>query len=179
MSNQSGLSHNHHKSSALVVGSVASRTTHSKTHEAADGLWTRLLLLLILTSVIAIWAAPAARAEDAPTAEAGSCAQMLTLFGVESRGDASSPDMADRCGAPVNIKTLLMASPVRAAREESPVVCVPPDSEITLGRVAEIFYGFGSQYLETLYENPYALLIEALEEEFPCGASVGQVSSAG
>ncbi len=71
-----------------------------------------------------------------------------------------------------------MASPVRAARQESPAVCVPPDSEVTLGRVAEIFYNFGSQYLETLYENPYVLLIESLEQEFPCEATVEQTRSA-
>lgn len=79
--------------------------------------------------------------------------------------------MADRdvpCDSAVNLQVLLSASPFCAARKQAPVVCVPNDSNLTLRKVADVFYGYATRYRDTLYENPYVLLIEALEEEFPC-----------
>jgi len=114
---------------------------------------------------------PVLGAQDESTDQADSCSEMLALFQVDSRGGGPSAATTDRCGQSVNVPVLLMASPFQGAREQAPAVCVPPETEITLSRVAEIFYGYGSRYLESLYENPYALLVEALEEEFPCQPS--------
>lgn len=82
-----------------------------------------------------------------------------------------------RCDDPINVQILLTASPFRAARTQPPAVCVPHDQEVTLQRVAEIFQGYAIQYLDTLFEDPFVLLIEALEAEFPCQPSQTSVSS--
>ena len=157
----------HPKSISCQAGSDASQPKQSTAQQAGPSgfikrLVRRVAPVLILVAVLT----PAIDAQRGSSVEADACSEMLALLQVDSRGDDGSNSA--RCDQSVNLRILLMASPFRGSREKTPSICVPPDSEISLGRVAEIFYGYGSQYLDSLYENPFALLIESLEEEFPC-----------
>ena len=146
------------------------------TTSGSASLWAGFLILLALACLMTALGASPTQAQQRAVAQGDICTEMLALLGAQPSVEANTD--AARCDAPINVQTLLTGSPVRAAREAAPVVCVPPDSDVTLNRVAEIFYGFGSQYLDTLYENPYVLLIEALEAEFPCQSELGSAQPA-
>jgi len=139
----------------------------------------RSLVALLLVALMALLAVGPVSAQSEPATEGDLCSQMLVLLQADPSGANTDSDMADRCNRPIDLRILMSASAIRAASDRGPSVCAPVDSEITLSRVAEIFFAFGSEYLDSLYENPYALLVEALEEEFPCERSFANAAPAG
>ena len=120
----------------------------------------RIFAFWLAACLLALLSAASTGAQEESQDGPNACAEMLTVLQVVDR------DV--RCDSAVNLQVLLNAPPLRVARKQAPVVCVPNDSEVTLQSVAELFYGYATQYHDTLYESPYVLLIEALEEEFPC-----------
>ena len=139
----------------------------------------RFLVALLLVALMALLAVGPVSAQSEPEVQGDLCGEMLALLQADPGGTGADADLADRCSRPIDLRILMSASAIRAASDRGPSVCAPADSEITLTRVAEIFFGFGSHYLDTLYENPYALLVESLEEEFPCEGPLASATPAG
>lgn len=154
-------------------------TAHSLAYDPRSTSLHRFLLALLLVALMALLAVGPASAQREPGNEGDLCSQMLALLQADTRGATPDSDLADRCSRPIDLRILMSASAIREASDRGPSVCAPADSEITLSRVAEIFFGFGSQYLDSVYEDPYALLVEALEEEFPCEMPLANATPAG
>lgn len=129
-----------------------------------------MLPLLLLISLCLLAASPSA-AQSEPAVEGDLCAEMLGLLEAAPAEPEAGADLADRCSRPLDLGLLMSASAIREAAGGAARVCAPAESEITLSRIAEIFFGYGTQYRKSLYEDPYALLVEALEQEYPCATS--------
>lgn len=127
----------------------------------------RVFVFSLAACLLTLMSATLTGAQEGSQDEPDACTRMLMVLQA-SEVQRPMVDREVRCDSAVNLQVLLSATPLRAARQQAPVVCVPNDSELTLQNVAEIFYGYATQYQDTLYESPYVLLIEALEEEYPC-----------
>ena len=143
----------------------------------AERIVNRALLRMVTATPLALLGVSSIGAQPVGSSRTDACSEMLALFQVDFGGGEASDNQAAQCDNAINVQVLLMASTILNAREQAPAVCVPANSEATLSRVAEIFYGYAIQYLDTLYENPFLLLIEALEEDFPCEPFLVQTPS--
>ena len=138
-----------------------------------------LLCLTVWVILIALSGASSVQAQTETPSWLEACSPESRSAITEGDRAGKTNDLGSRCDAPINLQVLLSASPIQAARpERPPVVCVPADGVVTLTRVAEIFHGYAVQYLDRVYENPFDLLIEALESEFPCPGPDGVAQSA-
>ena len=135
-----------------------------------SGPLARLMLPILLLISLCLLAASSSAAQAEPAVEGDLCAEMLGLLEAAPADPEAGTGFADRCSRPLDLRLLMSASAIREAAGGSARICAPADSEITLSRIAEIFFGYGSQYRKSVYEDPYALLVEALEQEYPCSS---------